>query len=205
MRDEARRTVSSRRRRSVEGQPSSPRRVDESVDGTTSIARGPAPSGVLFQAADESWAPARVTAADGRRASKRLHQEAQLRRETQMRKRKEAQQLSEEHTFQPQLIASKTDTFVEDPSLRRPLHERVAAVERARQLRRDALEKRVRAEKRIFSSRTSMMTNVRQGWRGKRLKKCSPRRPTPAPSSWRTIRCHRTWPRGWRRTPGGGR
>merc|ERR1719399_1091994 len=91
--------------------------------------------------------PAKVTAADGRRASKRLHQEAQLRRETHMRKRKEAQQLSEEHTFQPQLIASKTDTLVEDPSLRRPLHERVAAVERARQLRRDALEKRVRAEK----------------------------------------------------------
>ena len=48
-----------------------------------------------------NMAPAKVTAADGRRASKRLHQEAQLRRETHMRKRKEAQQLSEEHTFSP--------------------------------------------------------------------------------------------------------
>ena len=129
-------------RRSVEGQRSSPRRVDE---------RRPR-NGEALQEAQlraecrfkprTNLGPARVTAADGRRASKRLHQEAQLRRETQMRKRKEAQQLSEEHTLQPQLIASKTDALVEDPSLRRPLHERVAAVERARQLRRDALEKR---------------------------------------------------------------
>ena len=92
-------------------------------------------------------APATVTAADGRRASKRLHQEATLRREAQLQKRRAARQLSEEHTFQPTLVASrKTATLVEDAALRRPLHERVAAVERARHVRRDALERRVRAE-----------------------------------------------------------
>jgi hypothetical protein len=147
LREEARRTISSpatQRRRAAEL--ASTRRREASTERRRALQEAQLRAECSFKP-QTNLQPAKVTAADGRRASKRLHQEAQLRRETQMRKRKEAQQLSEEHTFQPQLIASKTDTLVEDPSLRRPLHERVAAVERARQLRRDALEKRVRAEK----------------------------------------------------------
>ena len=147
LRDEARRTISSpatQRRRAAEL--ASTRRREASTERRRALQEAQLRAECSFKPRT-NLGPARVTAADGRRASKRLHQEAQLRREAQTRKRKEAQQLSEEHTFQPQLIASKTDTLVEDPSLRRPLHERVAAVERARQLRRDALEKRVRAEK----------------------------------------------------------